>query len=129
MLVNYESLTPMLPFSSINAFFYFLWYFIMKITVTIFGISHWQVFSGTEITDFEMPDKTFNTIKYAPDILKIHRTLCIMANFDMHKYSFCEIKTYCVNKLRIIFFYFFFIPSTAKSLMKHAQWWVPTKGE
>ena len=129
MLVNYESLTPMLPFTSINAFFYFLWYFIMKITVTIFGISHSQVFSGTEITDFEMPEKTLNTIKYAPDILKIHRTSYIMATFDMHKYSFCEINTYCVNKLCIIFFYFFFIPSTAKSLMKHAQWWVATKGE
>ena len=101
----------------------------MKITVTIFGISHSQVFSGTEITDFERPEKTLNTIKYAPDILKIHRTSYIMATFDMHKYSFCEINTYCVNKLCIIFFYFFFIPSTAKSLMIHAQWWVATKGE
>ena len=121
MLVNYESLTPMLPFTSINAFFYFLSYFIMKITVTRFGITQSQVFSGTEITDFEMPDKTFSTIKYAPDILKIHRTSCIMATFVMHKYSFCEINTYCVNKPCIIFFYFFFIPSTAKTLIKHGQ--------
>ena len=29
-------------------------------------------YAGTEITDFEMPDKTSNTIKYLLDILKIH---------------------------------------------------------
>ena len=121
MLVNYESLTPMLPLTSINAFFYFLSYFIMEITITRFGISHSQVFSGTEITDFEMSDKTFNTIKYAPDILKIHRTSCIMAIFDMHKYSFSGINTYCVNKPCIFFFYFFFIPSTAKILIKQKE--------
>ena len=97
--------------------------------IAIFWISHSQVFSGTEITDFETPDKSFSTIKYAQDISKIHRASCIMVTFDMHKYSFCEINTYCVNKPCIIFFYFFLILSTAKSLIKHAQWWVPTKGE
>ena len=40
----------------------------------------------------------------------------------MHKYSFCESNLYCVNKPCIIFFYFFFISSTAKSLIKHRQW-------
>ena len=29
-------------------------------------------YAGTEITDFETPDKTSNTIKYLLDILKIH---------------------------------------------------------
>ena len=32
--------------------------------------------TGIEITDFQMPDKTSDTIKYLPDILKIHRTSC-----------------------------------------------------
>ena len=30
--------------------------------------------SGIEITGYQMPDKTSNTIKYLLDILKIHRT-------------------------------------------------------
>ena len=30
--------------------------------------------SGIEITDFQTPDKTSDTIKYLPDILKIHWT-------------------------------------------------------
>ena len=29
--------------------------------------------AGIEITDFQMPDKTTDTIKYLPGILKIHR--------------------------------------------------------
>ena len=107
--------------------FHFLWYFIMEITVTKFGISHSKVSSGIEITDFQTPDKSFDTIKYAPDILKILWTSCIMVTFDVHKYSFCEINTYCVNKPCVILFYFFFIPSTAKSLIEHAQWRVPLK--
>ena len=68
-----------------------------------------------EITDFQMPDKTFDTIKYLPDILKIQRTSfqhawvlkfkclqlvyllkCIITTFGMHQCSFCEINTYCV---------------------------------
>ena len=65
--------------------------------------------TGIEITDFQTPDHTSGTIKYLPDIFKIHRTSCIMATFDMHKYSFCEINTYCVNKPCIIFFYYFFL--------------------
>ena len=28
--------------------------------------------TGVEITDFQMPDKMSGTIKYLPDILKIH---------------------------------------------------------
>ena len=54
---------------------------------------------------------------------------CIMAIFDVHKYSFCEINTYCLNKLCIILFYFFFIPSTAKGLIKHTWCTAPTKGK
>ena len=42
-------------------------------------------------------------------------------------YKFCKIDTYCVNKQCIIFLYFFFLSSTAKSLIKHAQWRVLTK--
>ena len=34
--------------------------------------------AGTEITDFQMPDKTSNTIKYLPVILKIHQTSCLV---------------------------------------------------
>ena len=52
-----------------------------------------------------------------------------MATFCMHKYSFCKISTYRVNKPCINFFYFFFITSTAKSLIKHTRWRVPMKGK
>ena len=31
-----------------------------------------------EITDFQMPDKAYSTIKYLPDILKIHQTSCLV---------------------------------------------------
>ena len=68
---------------------------------------------------FQTPDNTSGTIKSLPDILKIHRTSCIMTTFDMHKYSFCEINTYRVNKPCILLF-FFFIPAFTKSLIKHA---------
>ena len=105
-------------------------------------------FTGIEITDSQMSDKTSDIIKYLLDILKIYLTSCprvwvnefkcpqpvylpkyIMATFDVHKYSFCEINTYSLNKPCIIFFYFFFIPSTAKSLIKCTQRRVPTKGK
>ena len=33
--------------------------------------------TGVEITDFQMPDKMSGTIKYLPDILKIHWTSCL----------------------------------------------------
>ena len=33
--------------------------------------------SVMEIADFQMPDKTSDTIKYLPDILKIHQTSCL----------------------------------------------------
>ena len=33
--------------------------------------------SGVEITDFQTPDKTSGTVKYLPDILRIHQTLCL----------------------------------------------------
>ena len=33
--------------------------------------------AGVEITDFQTPDKTSRTIKYLPDILRIHRTSCL----------------------------------------------------
>ena len=71
--------------------------------------------TGIEIADFQTPDKTSDAIKYLPDILKIHSTSCqrvwvlefkrlqfvyllkcIMTTFDVPKYSFCEINTYCV---------------------------------
>ena len=32
---------------------------------------------GIEITDFQRPDKTSDTIKYLLDILKIHRASCL----------------------------------------------------
>ena len=35
-----------------------------------------DTYAGIEITDFQMPDKTSSTIKYLPDILKIHWTSC-----------------------------------------------------
>ena len=85
--------------------------------------------AGIEITDFQTPDKTSDTIKYIPNILKIHRTSCITATFDVPIHSFCKINTYFLNKPCIIFFYFFFIPSTTKSLIKHTRWRVPTKGK
>ena len=71
--------------------------------------------SGIEITDFQTPDKTSDTIKCLPDILKIHRISfqrswvlefkrpqlvyllkCIVTTFGVHQYSFCEFNTYCV---------------------------------
>ena len=33
--------------------------------------------SGVEITHFQTPDKTSGTIKYLPEILRIHRTSCL----------------------------------------------------
>ena len=93
------------------------------------SIQNKWIAAGIEITDFQMQDKTSHTIKYLLYILKVHWKLCIMATFDAYKYSFYEINTYCVNSLCILFFYFFFIPSTAKSLIKHIQWRVPTKGK
>ena len=33
---------------------------------------------GVEITDFQMPDKTSDTVKYLPDILKINRASCLV---------------------------------------------------
>ena len=39
-------------------------------------MSIYVILAGTEITDFQMPDKTSDTIKYLPDILKIHWTSC-----------------------------------------------------
>ena len=78
---------------------------------------------GIEIKDFQTPDKMSDTIKYLPDILKIHHVRvqvfklpqlvyllkCMIATFDLHKYSFCKIIIYCINKPSIIFSYFFFI--------------------
>ena len=31
-----------------------------------------------EMTDFQMPDKAYSTIKYLPDILKIHQMSCLV---------------------------------------------------
>ena len=82
----------------------------------ILNMQKWLcAFTGIEITDFQMSDKTSNTIRYLLDILKIHQTSCqhvwvlefkhpqlffllqcIMSTFDMHKYSFCEFNTYCI---------------------------------
>ena len=64
---------------------------------------------------FQTPDKTSDTIKYLPGILKIHRTSfqrvwvlefkrpqlvyllkCITTTFGVYRYSFCEMNTYCV---------------------------------
>ena len=33
---------------------------------------------GIEITDFQMPDKMSDTIKYLPDISKINQTSCLV---------------------------------------------------
>ena len=55
-------------------------------------------YTRVEITDFQTLDKTSDTIKYLPAILKMHGTSCIMATFDVHKYSFWEINTPCINK-------------------------------
>ena len=82
---------------------------------TITQTSSKVVLTGIKIIDFQTPDKTSDTIKYLPDILKIHQTLCqcawvlkfkrpqlvyllkcIMTTFNVHKYSFSEINTYCV---------------------------------
>ena len=68
-----------------------------------------------------MADKMSDTIKYLQDILEIHWTSCILATFDVHKYFFCKINTYYVNKPCIIFFYIFFIPATTKSLINYTQ--------
>ena len=59
----------------------------------------------------------------------VYQVKCIMATFDVHKYSFCKSNTYCANKPCIVFFYFFFTPSTAKSLIKHTRWRWGTKGK
>ena len=39
--------------------------------------------SGVEITDFQTPDKTSGTIKYLPDILRIHQTSCLGSQVQM----------------------------------------------
>ena len=91
-----------------------------------------------EITDFQLSGKMSDTMKYLLDILKIierhvwfceiklpqlaYLLKCMMATFDVNKYSFCEINTYCINKPCIIFLYFFFIPSTAKILIIRDRW-------
>ena len=91
-----------------------------------------------EITDFQLSGKMCDTMKYLLHILKIIERhvwfhefelpqlvfllKCIIATFDVYKYSFCEINTYCINKQCIIFFYFFFIPSTAKRLIIRDRW-------
>ena len=90
-----------------------------------------------EITNFQLSDQMSGTMTYLLDILKIierhvwfhefklpelvYLLKCMMATFDVHKYSFCEINTYYINKPCIIFFYFFFIPSTAKRLTNHMR--------
>ena len=63
------------------------------------GIQNKWIAAGIKIADFQTPDEMSGTTKYLLYIFKIHWKLCIMATFDVHKYSFCE-----------IFFYFFFIP-------------------
>ena len=37
-----------------------------------FTIHHYNIQTGIKITDFQMPDKTSNTINHLPNILKIH---------------------------------------------------------
>ena len=37
-----------------------------------FTIHHYNIQTGIEITDFQTPDKTSNTINHLPNILKIH---------------------------------------------------------
>ena len=81
----------------------------------------WVLLTGIRITDFQMLHKMSDTIKYLLGILKIHWTSCIMATFDIHKYCFFQINTYFINKPCIISFYFFFIPSNAKNLIRHMQ--------
>ena len=74
-----------------------------------------------EITDFQLSGKMSDTMKYLLDVLKIierhvwfceitlpqlvYLLKCMMATFDVHKYSFCEINTYCINKPCIIFLF------------------------
>ena len=109
------------------------------VTKTGFPKSHiFNRRTEVQITNFQTSDKTSSTIKYLLGILKIHQTSCLgswvqtsptclpaemyYGNFGMHKCSFWETNTYCLNKPCNIFFYFFFIPSTAKSVVKHMQW-------
>ena len=94
-------------------------YFLEQALVCQFLMSHCQnmkyqnyisakvcIFTDWVITDFQTPDKTSNTIKYLPDILKIHHTSCITETFDLHQYSFCKVNSYCVNKPCTIVFYY-----------------------
>ena len=46
-------------------------------------------------------------IQMSPTCLYLLKS--IMATFEVHKYPFWKISTYCVNKPYIVFFYFFFI--------------------
>ena len=41
-------------------------------------LSSWGWWAGIEITNFETPDKTSDTIKYLPDISKIHLASCLI---------------------------------------------------
>ena len=86
---------------------------------------------GIEITDFQTRDKMFELSNIYRTFLKsigrhvwvhdfklpqlVYLLKCMIATFDVQKYSFCEISTQCINKPCIIFFQFFFIPFTAKS--------------
>ena len=91
-----------------------------------------------EKTDFQLSGKMSDTMKYFRDILKIielhvwfyeiklpqlvYLLKCMMATFDVYKYSFCEINTYCINKPCIFSLYFFFIPCTAKIIIICDRW-------
>ena len=42
------------------------------------------VTAGVEITGFQTPGKTSDTIKDLPNILKIHRTSCLVSRVQIH---------------------------------------------
>ena len=96
-----------------------------------------------EITDFQLSGKMSDTMKYLLDILKIierhvwfceiklpqlvYLLKCMMATFDVHKYSFCEINTYCINKPCIIFLFLLYTIHCKN--INHTRQMVPTKAK
>ena len=129
------SITSIKKLQSLLLGIQFYWY---KVLVFIYiHEKHMNYLAWIEITDFQLSGKMCDTMKYLLHILKIIERhvwfhefelpqlvfllKCIIATFDVYKYSFCEINTYCINKQCIIFFYFFFIPSTAKRLINHTR--------
>ena len=91
-----------------------------------------QFVAGNKFKSVDKPTRFSNTrqnvwyYQIFTGHFKIDQTSCIIATFEVPIHSFCEISTYCLNKPYIIFFYIFFIPSTAKGLIKHMRWRVPT---